>query len=356
VSRRPAGALAGMAMIFLLTPFAGVAKVSGAPPGVFDVPRAAVPLRDVVLTRPSVGLARISATVSSSRYRIGDGAGGTIAVGATAACRATCSAADPQAIANFIGTLPHGREVTALKVQLNTRSQISYACGYGAQACYDLWHNRMIISGDDEVQDDGASRDFVIAHEYGHHLAGHRPAPPPFSPAIDWGTPRWASYENVCQGYAKKRFFPGNQGRRYHRNPGEAFAEAYAYSRFPDTGVEWAWTPALRPSAAAFAAIRRDVYRPWARRSFTIRGRLPGNGRRAVERTFRTPLDGRAILRLRGPGASQLSARSGTGPNLRDTSGGRPLKVTVCDQRRLRAVVRRFGHHGGSFTLTVQRP
>jgi hypothetical protein len=353
--RRPAGALAGIAMILLLAAPAE-AQLPPAPPGVFDVPRPVVPVRDVVLTGPDVASARISATANTAGYPIGDGSGATVAVGVTAACRATCTAADPQAIAAFIGTLPHGREVSLLTVQLNTEWQIAYECGYGAQACYDLWHNRIIISGDDALQADGASREFILAHEYGHHLAGHRPAPPPFTPAIDWGPPRWASYENVCQGFQRHHLFPGNQGRGYYRNPGEAFAEAFAYSRFPDSPVPWGWTPTLMPDAGAFAAIRRDVRRPWARRSFTIRGRLPEGGRRAVERIFRTPLDGRAIFRFHGPGASQLSVRDRGGPKRRDASGGRPLKVTVCDQRSLRAVVKRRGSKGGSFTLSVERP
>ena len=354
MSKRPVGALAGIAMILLLAPSAGAVE-SPAPRGVFDVPRPAVPARDVVFTGAAAS-ARISAIPSTRRYPIRDGSGATIAVGVTAACQAVCNAADPQAIADFIGTLPHGREVNVLTIQLDARWQIGYHCGYGAQACYDGWTDRIILSGDDDPQVDGASREFILAHEYGHHLAGHRPAPAPFTPAIDWGTPRWASYENVCQGQRAGRFFPGNQGWRYHRNPGEAFAEAFAFNRFSDADVYWAWTLTLKPNAKSLAAMRRDVYRPWSQRSFTIHGRLPRDRDRAVKRIFRTPLDGRAILRLRGPGATQLSARAGGGPKLRDVSRGRPLRVTICDQRSLRAVVKRRGRRGGSFTLAVERP
>jgi hypothetical protein len=358
MSKRPAGALAGIAMILFLAAPAGAAESPAVPLGVFDVPRPTVPLRDVVLTGPDVASARISTTATTERYPIGDGSGATVAVGITAACRATCTAANPQAIANFIGTLPHGPEVGLLTVQLDARWQIGYDCGYGAQACYDGWRDLIIISGDDDRQLDGASRDFVLAHEYGHHLARHRPAPPPFTPAIDWGTPRWGSYENVCQGQRKGRLFPGNEGRHYYRNPGEAFAEAFAFNRFPDTSVPWAWTGALKPDAKAFAAIRRDVYRPWSERIFTIRGRLPARGGRAVTRTFRTPLDGRASLWLRdpSPGASELFVRNGAGPELHEISGSLPLEFTVCNQDRFRAVVKPRSNHGHRFTLAVKRP
>jgi len=364
MSRRPAGALAGIAMILLLASpasAAGPPHGPGEPPqrpgGALDVPRPALPLRDIVLSGPpDTGSAGISATAPTRRYPIGDGSGATIAVGVTAACLATCDAADPRAIANFIGTLPHGREVRRLTVQLDTRWQIAYDCGYGAQACYDGWRSKIIISGDDEVQHDGATREFVLAHEYGHHLAGHRPAPAPFSPAIDWGTPRWASYMNVCRGERQGRFFPGNQGWRYHRNPGEAFAEAFAFSHFPDAQTGWAWNAALKPDARAFAAIRRDVYRPWSQRSFTIRGRLPGTRGRAVARTFPTPLDGRASVRLRGPGArsARLLVRGAGKP--RTIPGGEALKLTVCDQGNLRAVVKPGHGRAHRFTLAVKRP
>jgi hypothetical protein len=356
--RRPAGALAGIAMILLFAAPAGARQPADPPRSVFDVPRPAVPFRDVVLSGPDVSSARISATATTQRYPVGDSKGSTVEVGVTAACRATCTAADPQAIAGFVGTLPHGPEVELLTVQLDTSWQIGYDCGYGAQACYDSWRDLIVLAGEDTVAYDGASREFVLAHEYGHHLARHRPAPPPFSPAIDWGTPRWASLKDVCQGQRARRFFPGNEGYHYYENPGEAFAESFAFNRFPDSPVRWSWTPSLEPNAAAFAAIRRDVYRPWAERTFTIHGRLPARGGRAVARTFRTPLDGRASLSLHGrsSGSFELLVRNAAGRKLRDAFGGTPLEFTVCNQDRLRTVVKPHGRHGHRFTLVVARP
>ncbi len=156
--------------------------------------------RDTVIERASVGSAEISASAEGSRYAINDGSGETVAITVTAACQAICSAAEPQQIADFLGTLLHGPEMELLTVQLDTPSQIEFDCGYGAQACYYGGENKIVLSGDDTPAPEGASREFVLAHEYGHHIARHRESPSPFPPAIDWGTPRWSSYENVCQG------------------------------------------------------------------------------------------------------------------------------------------------------------
>ena len=86
MSKRPAGALAGIAMTLLL-----VAPVSGA-----------MQRRDTMVEVPSVASARISASAEASRYPIDDGSGETVAIAVTAACQAACTAADPQQIANFL--------------------------------------------------------------------------------------------------------------------------------------------------------------------------------------------------------------------------------------------------------------
>ena len=45
--------------------------------------------------------------------------------------------------------------------------------------------------------------------------------------ALDYGTKRWSSYENICAKAADGTAAPGNEGSRYAQNSGEAFAEAY---------------------------------------------------------------------------------------------------------------------------------
>ena len=232
--------------------------------------------RDTVIRAQSVGSAQISATAEASRYAVNDGSGTTVAIAVTAACQVSCNAADAQQVADFLGTLAHGEEMELLTVQLDTPSQIEFDCGYGAQACYYGGENKIFLNGDDASAPDGASREFVLAHEYGHHIARHRESPPPFPVALDWGTARWSSYENVCRRSRAGALFPGNEGLHYFRDPGEAFAESYAHMRFPEAEVPWRWVRSLEPDAGAFEAIREDVLHPWPGRTvFKLHGRVP---------------------------------------------------------------------------------
>jgi hypothetical protein len=345
LSKRPAGALAGMAMILLLAGTAG----------------AAAPRRDTVIRAPSAGSARISASADAGRYPIDDGSGETVAIAVTAACQAACNADTPQQIADFLGTLIHGPEMELLTVQLDTPSQIEFDCGYGAQACYYSGEDKIVLSGDDTPAPEGASREFVLAHEYGHHVAAHRESPSPFPAAIDWGTPRWSSYENVCRRSRAGALFPGNEGLHYFRDPGEAFAESFAHLRFPESGVPWRWVHSLDPDRAAFEAIREDTLEPWlGRRAFKLRGRVPPRRDGAAVRAFGTPLDGTVSLRPSARPHYDLDLLNPAGRVLRTSrhglSFGNRLNYTVCGQSRLRVAIRSYRHTGGAFALQIQRP
>lgn len=348
MSGRPAGALAGIAIstIFLLA-----AAAAGA-----------APRRDVVVGRPDAAAARISASAPAARYPVGDGSGTSVAISITAACQAFCTAAEPQAIAGFLGTLIHGPEMQLLTVQLDTPSQIESDCGYGAEACYYTSEDKIVLSGNDEAGSDGASREFVLAHEYGHHVAHHRLSPAPFPAAVDWGTPRWASVADVCQGTRDGSLFPGNEGFHYYDDPGEAFAEAFARNRFPDSGLPWRYAVALKPGRAAFEAIQADTLEPWlGRSSFLLSGVVPPLGSGAVVKSFRTPLDGAVSLRpTRFRHRYRLSLLSPGGTIVRSTRQGLSLRhnlnFTVCGQSRLGVQVRSSRRAGEGFRLQVQRP
>ncbi len=357
MTKRPAGALAGIAMILLL------AAPAAAPARGRAQARWAEPVRDAVFTTASPAAASISDSASVGRYPIDDGSGATIAVSVTASCQAYCAAAEPQQIADFIGTLIHGPEVSLLTVQLDTPLQLSYDCGLGAQACYYSGENRIVISGEETPGPEGASRDYILAHEYGHHVAQHRRNPAPFPAPINWGTERWSSQEHVCQLRREGAAFPGNEGDHYFQDPGEAFAESFARYRFPHAHVKWAWSRAMKPNAAAFRAIREDTLEPWlGRTSLVLDGRVPpGAGAAAIE-SLRTPLDGTVSLRpsdLRGR-RYQLAVKSQTGRVLRtsrnDLGLRHQLDLTVCDQSRLSVAVSSGSGEGGPFSLLVQRP
>lgn len=317
--------------------------------------------RDTVIRTPSVGSARISATAEASRYPVDDGSGETVVIAVTTACQASCNATDPQQIADFLGTLVHGEEMELLTVQLDTPGQIGFDCGYGAESCYYGGENRIFLSGDATPAPDGASREFVLAHEYGHHIARHRESPPPFPVALDWGTARWSSYENVCRGSRAGALFPGNEGLHYFRDPGEAFAESYAHMRFPEAEVPWRWVRRLKPDAGAFRAIREDVLHPWlGRRAFNLRGRLPPRHGGAAVRAFETPLDGLVSLRPTGRPRYSLSLLNPAGRVLRSSRHGldfgHRLNFTVCGESQLRVALRAAQRRGGAFRLSVKRP
>ncbi len=305
-------------------------------------------------------LARAGAT----RYPVGDGAGRTVAVSVTSACASSillCNAADPQTIASFLGTLPHGSEISSLTVQITTDPEIAADCGTGAQACYFSGDSRMLISGNDTTGPDGATREFVLAHEYGHHLANNR-SNPPFYPTVSYGTKRWATYEHVCEGVGEGTLFPGDEGTHYFENPGEAFAESLAFTRFPDAPVAWAWIDSLKPDAGAMEAIRQDALDPWSGPTTTSIGKGFGRaGKRSYRRTVAVPLDGNVQVKLNGTRAAQLSLK------VRDASGrllassnkaGSSEKVagTLCGVRKIVVVVKRTAPGAGRFTLTTTRP
>ena len=358
-ARAALAALTGLAVL-LAAPMAGASTRAPLPsPSLFDLAAPSGPPRDLVLPRPSAAAARAMAQASATRYPVNDGQGRSVAIAVSAACQVACTAANPQQIADFLGTLVHGDEMNLLTVDLQTPLEIGFVCP-GASACYFPGQNRMLISGDDTPAPDGATREFVIAHEYGHHVASHLQNPP-FDPAIDWGGKRWDTYERVCEGVRQGVYFPGDEGNHYYENPGEAWAESSAFNRFPNAPVAWAWTPSLKPDAAAFAAITADTRNPWRHRvRLVLHGRLR-RGQKQLTKRLRTPLDGSLSLVLRGqPGAElDLQLRDRSGALLRRSAGVGPneaLSYTVCGQSRMRAVIKRGGRGSGRFRLVVRRP
>jgi hypothetical protein len=350
-------------MILFLAAPAGAATGNRGAASAFGVPHPGVPLRDVVVDEPGVAAARISATASSQRYPIHDGTDATIAVSVTAACAQSCEVTDPQRVADFIGTLIHGAEVSLLEVQLDTEFQLGYDCGFGAEACYFTGQNKVVIGGYEEADGDGATLEFVLAHEYGHHVAQHRRMPPPFGSAIDWGPERWASVEDVCRGRRAGRLFPGDEGTHYFEDPGEAFAESFAHYRFPDTRVRWRYLSSLKPNAASLRAVREDTLHPWqGRKRFVLAKHVPARGEGAAVERLQTPLDGTVSLRpasLRRHGY-ELALRSRAGRLLRSSRHrlGLPghLDYTVCGQPSIRLVITSTRPMAGTFKLQIQRP
>lgn len=226
-----------------------------------------------------------------------------------------------QSYVDFLGSLPHGSELSSLDVEIVAPSEIQADCGGedGTLACYSSQtHTMTVPDAPIDATTDGISTAYIIAHEYGHHVATFRDDAP--FPAIDYGPKYWSSYEQVCLGSLQGRLFPGNEGRFYFENPGEAWAETYAHLVFPD--VEWRFAPSLQPTPAPLAAARRDVTSPWQGNvTKTFTGKFTSTSSNARHFKFRLTLDGALSVALHGP--------SGTNFDLALVSRGKVEKRTT---------------------------
>jgi hypothetical protein len=213
-----------------------------------------------------------------------------------------------QTYATFLGTLPHGSELGRLRVRIVPAAEVPSDCGApggDVLACYIAGSRRMIVPGD--VQESGGvTTSFVIAHEYGHHVAANR-SNAPFS-ALDFGPKRWASYERVCSRTLDGKLFPGDEARHYAANPGEGWAETFAHLVYPN--VRWDYTSLLKPNAASLAAARADVLDPWTgsvTRTFT--GDFAGGSSKTRRFSVEVALDGALRVKLSGPKGAQYDLR-----------------------------------------------
>jgi hypothetical protein len=255
----------------------------------------------------------------------------------------------PQRWADFLASLLHGPEIADVRVFLQPEEEISRSCGVSALACYDSNSSILIAPGEDVLE--GPTAESIVAHEYGHHLAAHRANNP--WPAVEWGTKRWATYEQVCSRTSKGILAPGNEGDDYSVNPGEAFAETYRVLNERRLGLaETPWQivdQLLFPDDAALAAVEQDVTTPW---TGTVILRYTGT---AKTRTFTisTPLDGTIRAFIRGNYRVDLLSASGA----RVAGGTAKASSTVCGVRTVKVrVTRNATAKTGSFALTVSRP
>ena len=258
----------------------------------------------------------------------------------------------PQAWADFFASLTHGTELAELEAYLLPLNEVQQFCGRFALACYSPSRSTLIAPADDPVA--GISAKGVVAHEYGHHLAAHRSDAPWL--AVDYGTKRWASYEQVCARTDAGELHPGAEDDEdYATNPGEAFAETFRVLNERRLGLpETAWdivTASLYPDQQALDLVLQDVTQPWT--SGTTSKYKGTSGKRY---SITTTLDGSASVKLVAAKKTRFSLQiSGAGTTTTATGGSRSVPLTICGKRSLTVNVKRISGTGG-YTLTVVKP
>jgi hypothetical protein len=273
-------------------------------------------------------------------------------------------------IVGEISSLPHGSELSSLKVYAATGPEESALCGEGTMACYDPVSERMVISAETEAVD-GISRESVIAHEYGHHIANNRAGG--IWPAFDAGTLRWSTYERVCERKREGLAFPGNEGAHYWENPGEAFAQSY--SQMVDPQSTWNYSPLFVPTPTSLRKLREDVENPvepqeavWSFDSAagsgpaTIGDAVALGATSTVSRELKVPYDGRIRVRLRAQGGhyrlalidpANGEALATAGPG---AGGVTRLRYADCGERTLELVSTPIGATAAPFSARIKTP
>jgi hypothetical protein len=269
--------------------------------------------------------------------------------------------ADPNAgqrWADVVASLLHGPEISAVTVYIATLDRVRQICGLGALGCYG--QDRLVAIGEDLR---GITAQSVVTHEYGHHVANNR-VNDPWS-AVDWGTKRWATYLNVCHRAQTGELVPGDEGRFYQLNPGEAFAEDYRVLNERRASVpEASWNvvdDTLYPDQAALDLLAQDVTNPWTDVTTTSYRVVLGPG--ASGRGFRVPtlLDGDFTATLTSPAKVRFTLRVidlASGQVLASDATGvrvKRLAVSICGQRSLQVQVKRVSG-SGTFSLAVSKP
>ena len=255
-----------------------------------------------------------------------------------------------QRVAHLLGGFVHGSELNSLKVLLAGSQHLRNLCGGGVASCYYPSHDRIVTNGRDP---------YVLAHEYGHHVARHRSDFPWY--AENYGTKRWSTYEQICDGVRHHRYYPGNQFAHYYDDPGESFAESFAILNYPSRPYGWGFNSALDPDATALRKIKRDVLDPWRNDRPPVQWSAAlGDSQPAATTSVGIPLDGRVSVSLEGPDGAEydLALLAPGGDELaRSNQAGADdtVRYNACSVRRARVrVLRESG--SGPFTAQIRVP
>jgi hypothetical protein len=258
----------------------------------------------------------------------------------------------PEKWAEFLASLTHGSEITRLTTHIASFAEVQQLCGSRALGCYT--GNEIVSLGEATIN--GTTPEEIVRHEYGHHIAYHRVNTP--WRAIDWGPKNWASAATVCSRVSRGEAFPGDEGRNYAQNPGEAWAEAYRLMDERKVGITTgSWnivSQSFYPDEAALQAAERDVVQPWAANRKAVYRRSFGKSTKKVWWIpLKTPLDGELTLGAALPREGRFDVAV-VGPDRRTvlrraqwvSQRTKRTTTNVCGQRTLFVRVTRNGGLG----------
>jgi hypothetical protein len=339
-----------LALAALVAPQAALAAPRAVLADPANLGRGPAPVQDSVL-RGGAPTAR-SATLRADPVRSDRGDVVRIAVSARFGGQGRGAA---KSWANFFAGLLHGSELKQLKVYVAAVSEVRALCGRRSDGCYSPRDRTLVIPG--ERPPDGVAPEEIAAHEYGHHIANSRSNAP--WPALDWGTKRWSTNQAICQRVRAREVFPGDEGRRYRLNPGEAFADSYRVL----VGGAWSglFDRSFAPNSADLALIRRDILDPWRDNRVEVRRGSFSPGGLSVQRFgLAVALDGRLKLSLKGERGQDLDLYllDGAGRRLSAKDNAGPEEAVtgdLCGLRRVTVAVRR-AKGAGRFRLEASHP
>ena len=269
----------------------------------------------------------------------------------------------PEKWAELIAGFTHGPELPLLTARIALLAEVQQLCGPQALGCY--FRDELIAPGEAGTMEGDPTPEEILRHEYGHHIASHRSNSP--WQAGDWGPKNWASAANVCARVSRGEAFPGNEGRNYAQNPGEAWAEVYRLMDERKAGITSAtWqivAPSFFPDEVALQAAERDVLQPWTSVRKVVHRRVFGKRTKKVWWIpLRSTLDGELTLSatLPGSGLHEVALVSGNRRTVlkRAQWTGQRVKraaTTICGQRSLFVRVTQSGGLG-RVTVTATTP
>jgi hypothetical protein len=353
--------------VLALLGLAGSASAAPKPWGLLHLRSTNIPLpvhpafRDAILRHPS-HKARAAAAAGTDVVLTGpDGVPLTVTISNSYGQTPMSQAAAQNAV-NFLSSRVHGTELGLLKVFVGPPAEISSICGAAeALACYAPSENRMYVPGE-TPPNSPVPLEYIITHEFGHHISNHRKNA--LGSAFTIGPEYWATSQFICAGVLSQppAFFPGDEDQHYLENPGEGWADSYAH--LPENGFQTApfqFSPLFHRDDAAFNAIRKDIFTPWAGNTTrTVTGNLGSSSQKRFGLVVN--LDGPVVARLTGPSSAEYDLQVRLGGRVVDSThkaGSRDrVAGTLCSaprqpppNRLTVAVIRRSG--SGPFKLKM---